>query len=484
MRLFIIPEPHSSKHLTGCSNVNMLADYAKALHAASKGTVWSWMAVPTDAAVDELEELEGDGLACYRVGSRAEWQPKLAEPGVPHAVIEAIRAGSIDFVINRKFLHTPMLAYHLLPSPSRWYPSLTKPVVTWWSETQADRAKPLLQTTEAAVLTMAMLQSGRTVVTSQFDKTFTTDWVRKQPGGALVLANIIANLAVVPAPVATESLAKRRRFYEGLRHSRRRENGELVLLHAGTLQAKMHHKDAIAAVEKCFAMGRKVRMEVLTQNDVKPVAEGRLTLTPNLDRRGWLKAADRGDLFYCGSDYEATGLALVEAVATGMLPIVRPMPWIESRIPKSYPLVAKTPDQLAMALAMATENFDGLRDRWLPEWDKTLEANDATIAAVRSWSTWQSWESELRAVRRATMVRLQPVYDLAQQVLADPAFYKPTSLVTDPDVLRVFVMQRSREKADFKHVPKVMWRELLLMHGYRDTTIDDRFVLDKTSEGE
>lgn len=461
LRVAMIPEPHSSTDLTGCSNVNLLADLGKALHAYG---VHSSLFVPGPTSMPVRDQLAGPGLTVEPCGTHDDWMTGLPEPGIPIPVVNLIVRRPFDLVINRKFLHTAQLAYWLLPSPYRWNPGYRLPIVTWYSETMADRWKPLLQTAESVPLTLAMLDaSARAVVATAYERDLVIAWARKE--NATRTLDYINKVACLPVPVETSTLRASRHSLMAARLDRRKHVKTFGLIHGGTLQAKMHVKDGQDAVGTLVARGVPIRFVISTQNDAKDVGLPYVTLFARQSRTNWWGNLSAGEFFYCGSDYEGTGIALIEAVASGLLPIVRPMPWIEDRIPQGYPLVGKTADQLAIVLNYAIEHYDTLVERWLPEWDRTLKQNTASVVAARCADTiLRPLQQAMLARRAGEMARHQPMWGLAQKV----APRLPDRMTTPARTLSTYVREASETKADFKHVSERVWRAMAIALGYED----------------
>jgi hypothetical protein len=90
------------------------------------------------------------------------------------------------------------------------------------------------------------------------------------------------------------------------------------------------------------------------------------------ERERYYELMGEGDVAFCGSIYEGTGIANLEQAYSGMLMVYLYEPWMKNRIPPNYPLVARNEKELAEIFNIVVDASEclRLRDAWV---DKLVE---------------------------------------------------------------------------------------------------------------
>ena len=267
-----------------------------------------------------------------------------------------------DFVLNNKYEHTASIPTAMISAPGRFQIVLEHPVVTLQGETCVDSRLPHLSCDAGKAMTLSSLMTGPVIVLTEQDRKAVVD-------GASVLSPVLRakmkeRVHILPPPVDYGLIDSRAEHYATHR-KRRSDVGSVNVFHGGSLEGKRHLGDMVKAVSKVNTiLPTSVKFVITTQKDSggrSPYNDPVVEYRDRIGRDSFLNALKDGDILWCGSDYEGTGLAYMEAIRSGMIPIFIDAPWIRERIPADYPYVVKNLDNLAKVLMHVIKNMDEAR---------------------------------------------------------------------------------------------------------------------------
>lgn len=301
-------------------------------------------------------------------------QPRVVHPPPNLATLETMKSKwCYDFLLNHRYENSNVIANAVLEVPNRFDLGLPRRVVTYFTETWYDERLPHLRTAHGRQCVAASILAGPALVMTEIDRRALLDLLREFFRPAQV-ARAEAWLHVVP-PCIDTSLVDERLGEYAMARATRRAAGVTHVFHGGSLEPKRHLPQMVQAAGD-IAKIRKLRFVVKTQKEVgDPFQASHVDYEGGVNRAKYLDALGQGDILWCGSEYEGTGLAYMEAIRSGMAALFLDSPWIRERIPANYPFVVDRPEKIgdvllhmidhpaeAESAAKALRAFQG--DRW------------------------------------------------------------------------------------------------------------------------
>jgi hypothetical protein len=370
-RVLMLTMLYTSKKFTGISMVNYFRDLISCVRRVAPGEFHWTLAVPSTHEYIQWseEELCGgyDDIAVLPIlakdtVNRAKDRDGFA--GVDFQIFspEAFRF----FVANRAFEYDVILSnyYHVNNIPGilscsvlsrqfRLTPRVAPPaVVNLLTETGVDTHLPFLDTDTARnSIVCGILSSYATVVLNRLDRDWARGVLRERCSASFFswqdIRHILPPVDLAAVPVCT------------------RPKDRATFFHGGSFEGKRHIDVMVDAVGSAVGFGRDCSLVLTTQfltEDVPDYARRSfIDLRCGIDREAYLDALSDGDFLLCAADYEGTGLAYMEAIVSGMTPIIWSRPWIAERIPVNYPFICHSAADFRAAIAYCAAHPAGAK---------------------------------------------------------------------------------------------------------------------------
>ena len=462
VRSLFVPELYTAENLAGISTINALRDLHEGMRQIGR-PVPTTMIVPRsrdhvnwddDMFDDPLLDPLPVGFPYEPAYDMSPISPDVLEPVLP-------KRGRLlfDFVLNGKYMHSATVAAAFQKPLSQWEQWHTIPVVTWLFESGLDRRLPLFRETAGRALLCASSSVGPVMVFQDADR----DWLLDVLFAGLHpsrVAEISERLFVIPAAVGFD--------YESVQRRRAAERREKpVLFHGGSGEGKRRIPLMLRLAEQM-----RDRIDVLLTTQWK--RSGRWVFADaeaagfevvyQVTRDQYRQLLHRGDIVWVGAEYEGTGIAYVEAVMSGMLPLVYQAPWMEKRLPASYPFVASSEMEAGLMLREMVADLDRLRSRWVGELQEAMSVHlpDRTAEAYADMLDMCVAPVVAENVERS--MKVTPAFRLLAQAVEEEGWHE----VNDPNVLWEAMKVRSEKKVEFKYVSPMTLRFMLMGLGYVD----------------
>lgn len=474
MRAMAVMEMYTSDDLSGVSMVNTTMDLFKAL-ADDGRRHYAQLIVPPRGGTYTWPDGFFSRPYCCAIEIGDEYPLNSDSPPISARLGKAINPGRgkilYDYVLNEKFFHTSTLSMSLYTAPSKWRQVFDVPVVNWLWESTLDDRLPLHATDGALSLLAAGTWVSDTFVMNDYDvDEFARQMRRFLPADRLE-TYLAEHTHVLRAGFDVESIVSRREEYDAARAARREDDPTLVLMHGGSFERKRRLPFGARATEKVREKeGRPVRMLLTTQHGpgghggAGILEERGAEVRCNVGRRQWLDWLGDGDLVYVGAEYEGTGLAYMEAILSGMLPVGFAETWISTRLPADYPLLVDTEREFEKALVRAVDEYDALKDEWHDRLVESLKPFDS-IEVARGYDEVTRklvdgvWEKNLHTARTT-----QPAYGILEKAV------DAEGLTEIDDALQVYdlLTKHSDKGAEFHYVTPLALNWMLRALGFTD----------------
>ncbi len=378
------------------------------------------------------------------------------EPFMP----KLIGSPLLDYVINGRFMHTAAIQNCFWASRNQFGVPIELPVITWLWETGTNERLPAFKEDggKAAVLSSAL--SGPVIVMKQEDKDWLLDLVFDlAPSKA---DQVYYRTEVVNAVADLTGVEGMQRMYTAQRLERAADKKKPVLFHGGSGEKKRRIEPMLAAVAELPDLVDVV----LTTQWTRKVNhwENQATVYKGVNHEGYLNMLGKGDICFIGAEHETTGLAYLEAVHSGMLPIVFDAPWFEELIPDDYPFVAKTWPEFQIMLRTMVKSLTPLKVQW------TQLLRDVMIESFSAVSVAAQWHESVYKLtapyreRNLHYVRgIKPAFDLLKRAVEEENWP-----VVTPTQAWDAMGERSDKDLNFKFIVPNTLRYMLIALGYRD----------------
>lgn len=363
MNVLIMTAVYSARKFTGVSMVNYFLDMIAVVNKIRDDISW-FVGVPCTDKYIEWSQSDFDHL------DRVTPLPILAPDGMDRSEVkdgfcgidhpwfgpESFRFFSdvkkslmMDVVISGFFTSQEVIRFQAEYSSKYHYmlPKVGLPsVLNILVETGADPSLFKLKTPIGEKLTAnSMSNSTATIALNQPDVPFARKIARTYLSPSIARGLKIEHFL---PPLDLEKVVQ----YE-------RPDNRCNFFHGGTFEGKRHLGFISKTVGDLFAMNMKCRLYICTQWDAVPEwLEGKehfIDMHYNVARPEYLERMKDGDFLTCYIDYEGTGLGPMEAIASGMTPVILEKPWIKGRIPDGYKLCCKGEKDFAAAMAFCAK---------------------------------------------------------------------------------------------------------------------------------
>jgi len=327
--------------------VNFFVDVVRKINMIRKDIEWT-MAVPesSEYLYWSEEELLKDGIKTIpilAVGGSETTGVKDGFVGLSHP-FPGPRC--FKFAASREYLKYDVVFSCYYTSQDVWalqpeysdgtyfmVPTVEPPViVNWLTETGVDRKLPKLSSRVGNICAASsILLSGATVVLSTLDLDEARRVLRSCASPALVKDSDIRVISpMVSVPFLDE-----------------KPHDKVVFVHGGTWEAKRNYQLMLDAVDTAYKSGLDVQLLLVTQGDASKAVfdldkySKIVKVIGSASRKDYLQALAEADFVLQCSEYEGTGLAMLEAIYSGITPIVLNKRWVDGRLPDDYPLLCK-----------------------------------------------------------------------------------------------------------------------------------------------
>ena len=463
MRFAAILWVHNTcKDLSGISHWNALRDMLRGLNRDSPTAVCEWAVPWRQGSITWPQDYFADPW----IRTHPCLPDKIAtfdHPPIGHDAIEPFlpRKGEvlIDFLLNRNMLHSPAIANAFYVPPNRWYQQIEVPVVTWYTETALDVRLPTLATKWGLVQTAASVATTPTIVLNDYDRDYLLEIVEEH--GPRSTGDISRNVYVVNPVADLDQVDKLLVDFERERE-KRAGTKKVVLFHGGSFESKRRLGVADDVIHEINGLTGRF----LSQKDTKrnPFGE-QVWLTADVRHNDYVKSFGEGDVLFVGTEYEGTGLAYVEAIRSGMIPVVYDAPWMVSRLPRDYPFKCKTKEDLALMLRQMVEGLPEIKAEWQAKLIEAMNPFTPAVAAIQFQLAIDEIMFDVREKNFAVVRKVQPAYDLLAQAVGEEQWEE----IDGFEMLHKAMYDRSKKKVWFRYVTPLALRWMMLDLGYDDT---------------
>lgn len=364
LRVLYIPDLYTSAKLSGVSLVSAYRHMIDSVNVNGQ-KVFTYFVGPTadsewenDIGLDKRKDYEYLAIDSQKdaVGrdSIGICQDVLAFLG---GSLERKRA--VDIVLTPKFMHMAMLRQALFVRKGRFAVSFRLPMIQWLMESALDPGLHDLQTEDGELIcACASILSDGVIVMQDCDR----DWLypvirnRFSPKTLLEYKN---KTDMVPVGVRVnefeEQFERHKEWING-----KRLNDRLVCFHGGSFEVKRHVLDQIKIISELRVLGYEIDLLLSSQYHEKPecVIEATFPIDCRLKqgRDQYIRNMREADVVFITVEHEGTGIAYMEAVCAGLIPIILNKPWTEWRFDSNSPLVCRNIDAIKDVLVWVYRN--------------------------------------------------------------------------------------------------------------------------------
>lgn len=397
LRVLYIPEMYSSRKLTGISMVNNVLDMVR----RTVGRVYWYFVVPPEDSDFELISEKLPNLEFLHFGPK-KFKASLAEPPT-NELIEYLCSGGFlfDVVVTQKYAYSLQIKNMLFRKDMMWLCATDMPVVNFLTETGNDPDMLNLQQDSTILSILGGLAGGHTIVLTDIDKKWLLGHARKWFSPWQV-SQMLDRVHVV-RPCVDWSLVDARRKQYDLERAVRLKTGEIHLFYGGVFEARKHVPQVADAMLALRKRGLPVKFIVKTMAEEGRVAkkgwvnyEG-VEIEFRVDRQRYLDTLGQGDVLVSASDYYGTGLALMEAVRSGMVGVFLDRPWIRERVPDDYPFMAGSMESMEKKLWAIARDIQWARSEGRKLEERWGELFSADVAADNMYRVLNGVVSESAA---------------------------------------------------------------------------------------
>lgn len=366
MRVLLLPMVYSTTKLFGISMVNFLVDMVRVVNAVRRDIEWTFAVPETkqfiswdDKVFDSLDRTSPlpilqDG--CMAAGGIDDGWALVDTPCLSPGIFKFASSKDYlkyDVVVSCYYVWQTVLSMQAQPSPKSFHrmayfyepPGL----LNLLTETHLDTGlcTKLGNTAAKASMMASMLASAVTVVLTGLDRGVVKQLQREYLSPS---AQRDLDMKLLLPPLDLRRIPKIKRPVD-----------RAVFFHGGTWVAKRNIVKMTDALGKVYAIDESIRLLLTTQDNVSKYGDSMARLpwievVENCDREMYLDVMHKADFSLCCADYEGTGLAYMEAVASGMTPIWIKRPWNVDRLPKGYRFLCEGYTDFARAVHFAHHN--------------------------------------------------------------------------------------------------------------------------------
>lgn len=468
MRILMEHEMYGKGELSG---ISMFTDYCGLVQGCrdAKLPLQPYLVTPVTGEWDTHPEILRHGFTPVAVGVENinYFDYQILRP----QLVDKLRDTSfiIDAYFSNSSTQAAMLKLLLRSSSTEWHVPLDLPIIVRLSESTTDkRILPLQYSCGGGLVALGATECTIFAMTKAEVSEMSRLAERYLSSAACAKVNV--NVKYLQACFDATTIDANFTAYEAERTARL-ATGQVNIFHAGTLHSARRVNELIILARKARLSGRNVHLILLTQDkDGYPVEESDkswIHTYGGCNRDDVVSHLGKGDLCWVGTDYEGTGLAYMEAIYSGMMPICVKRPWLEERINSTYPLwldslTAAKSEMLMYAITDAQKVL------------KLRESQKSTRKMVTPWThrvAGVQWHNMLRSVIDASnklncvscesyfphkfFVKAEAEGIIGEKVLLLEAVKAATSL-TD-------------KKVEFKWIGPRAARFMLMSLGYVDT---------------
>ena len=167
----------------------------------------------------------------------------------------------------------------------------------------------------------------------------------------------------------------------------------LTFLHAGTLSDRKRVYLLIEALEKARHRFPEIKLIIVTQwGEISPTFyRPWIEVILRANRDTFFRQLSRSDVFFCGAEYEGTGLSYVQMAEAGLVGIFIDAEWLKDRLPSGYPwlvpeeaklqaYIERLCQQIRTSSGGPEDAVSRLRSHWLD-----MFSSRGTVTAWLSW---------------------------------------------------------------------------------------------------
>jgi len=360
LRVLVTQYYYSARDLTGVSMFN----WYRALYKANEDRMIMYLEVPRewwkewgkafveyDIDDDELEKYRkmiGDNVRFIRLArarEMKEWETYIPTED-EHRFVRNIRSMPIDVILSGTYGYTWLPVISQLERKSAYYSEVRVPVIHFQHETWRDYiSMQMLGTRQLkTIILMNMVLSDMVFVFNEPDKIAVLEEAKKLLSHS-VYNDLKKKIEIVHPIYPYYEIDDKTESYIESRKERIRREKKVVFYHAGTPEKKrrLHvFADILKKLVDDGSVDAKFKMIISSagtyEKELKKFfGHESIEMLFALPRHRLIEEMRTADIAVCLSIYYGTGLACLEASASGMLPIYWRIPDTVDRVPPKYP---------------------------------------------------------------------------------------------------------------------------------------------------
>jgi hypothetical protein len=395
MRILYIPSIYLTKNISGVSVANAMWDTFHGMKQCSDEPLYVDYALPTKDIIVPEYFLKPPWLNWTPVR-----QPQdFGNGGQAHAPVhlmddvDPFNSGrAYDCIMSSHYLFSGAMRARWYRQRGMWSERIHPPIITILCETGLDSYMPFLKDPDYEMLQIGSMSRGRTWVMNEADVDYLRGVFRRWLSNAKA-ADLLGRVDMIRAAVNFQWVDQHFDRFEGERAGRAK-TGQINVFHGGGIVSAFRKlRIMIESVDKLHAVGENVWSVIKTQCTGKNPWEKHSSVLyhPGLGREAYNESLGDGDIAFVGTNYEGTGIAYMEAIRSGMLPLIientqAEVEWIKWRLPAGYPFICRE-EGAAGTLLFMVKNFQALKAKWQTPLREALQPWNYTAMARDAWTS-------------------------------------------------------------------------------------------------
>jgi glycosyltransferase involved in cell wall biosynthesis len=377
-----------------------------------------------------------------------------------------------DFVLSNRICHNFSLKFSLLRRSTKWNVALDPLVISHYTETSIDDRLPTLGSFAGQTGVTASMTVCPTIVMNEYDRQDALKMARERLAPS-IYRNVAKNIHVSKACISSDELDADFPSFEKQRQDRL-ASGKINVFHGGSLEPKRHLPDMVEAVKKVREAGQNVEFVNYTQVDKSMGQQFEeyewFKFKANTMREQYVRSFGEGDILWMGADYEGTGIAYMEAIRSGMIPLALRNVWTSDRLGRDYPFFIDSLAELDKMLLYMVKNFAEIKSKY----QKIL------IDKMDEWTTPVVAEEFMNLSSKLILENRNYNQGVVKKNFARQFLEK--ALETTPDTIELYDMYERMKGVtvkglDFRWVTLNALRAMMIDLGFEDLCDGEKIIM-------
>lgn len=243
-----------------------------------------------------------------------------------------------------------------------------------------------------------------------------------------------------------------------------RPKNRKTFFHGGTFEAKRHLQWISNSLVALKGMYPDLRILFTTQRGSLPKwtdsVSNHVEIVTKCTRDEYHNRLADGDFLLCYLDYEGTGIGYLEAILSGMTPIIMRRPWNKGRFLDTYPFYCKGETEFAQALAYCAKHPEKAKQVGQRCIDDTRNRFSLETQALR----WSMFLDEMAEIRNQKTRALSKTH-VSAKIIREAAQNMP-DIISGEEALKL--ISKTATKLDESHFRTNWWRtrQVLMAEGF------------------